>query len=73
MNWYKIKHILFGWDYVYWKSNIGYLSGISRVERTFDGRVVYNNSTWYHTSIVEIKHKEQVHWLTCKPSDYGFE
>ena len=64
---YKLKHKLFGWDYIHWKNFI--TAGIARVHVARDGKVYY----WrYKTTKVldEIKEPNQVTWLTCKPEKY---
>jgi len=64
---YKLKNLLFGWDYVQWNNSAD--SGIARVFKTKDGRVVY----WRYRNISvldEIANQEQVYWLTCSPAKY---
>lgn len=67
---YKLKKFLFGWDYINWRNSAD--SGIARVFKLPDGRVVY----WrYRTTTVmdEITKGSQVFWLTCSPSKFGFK
>ena len=66
---YRLKKLLFGWDYIQWKNSA--YSGISRVMKLPDGRVVY----WRYrvTNVMdEITEAKQVFWLTCPPSNFGF-
>lgn len=66
---YKLLNRLFGWDYIHWHNTSD--SGVARVRKLPDGRVVY----WRYRGISildEIKTKEQVFWLTCSPSKFGF-
>jgi hypothetical protein len=66
---YKIKNLLFGWDYIQWKNSAD--SGIARVMKLPDGKIVY----WRYRNISymdEIKEANQVRWLTCPPSKFGF-
>lgn len=67
---YKLKNFLFGWDYIYWTNYAD--SGIARVLKLPDGTVVY----WRYkfTNVMDtIYSEEQVRWLTCKPSKFGFK
>ena len=66
---YKIKHFLFGWDYIQWRNTAD--QGIARVIKLPDGRIVY----WKYKStqlLDEITDRTKVYWLTCKPSKFGF-
>jgi hypothetical protein len=66
---YKLKKLLFGWDYVQWRNSAD--EGIARVIKLPDGRVVY----WRYkiTNVMdEITDAKQVFWLTCPPSKFGF-
>lgn len=66
---YKLKNFLFGWDYIYWANYAD--NGIARVFKLPDGKVVY----WRYkfTNVMDtIYSEEQVRWLTCKPSKFGF-
>lgn len=67
---YRLKNFLFGWDYIQWRNSSD--QGISRVIRLSDGRVVY----WRYRSLClpdEITSPDQVFWLTCSPSKFGFK
>lgn len=64
---YKLKHFLFGWDYIVWKNSAD--GGIARVHVDKTGRVWY----WRYkiTRLIDyIDSPSQVHWLTCHPSKY---
>lgn len=64
---YKIKHFLFGWDYIQWSNSCDH--GIARIFKTNDGTVVY----WRYkiTNVLDIVHNSnQVNWLTCHPNKY---
>ncbi len=66
---YRIKKLLFGWDYIQWRNTAD--EGIARVMKLPNGKVVY----WRYkiTRVMdEIKDPDKVFWLTCKPSKYGF-
>lgn len=64
---YKIKHYLFGWDYVYWHNSAD--QGIARVFQAMDGSVVYYR---YRASqlLDTVTKPSQVVWLTCHPDKY---
>jgi hypothetical protein len=64
---YKLKHWLFGWDYIAW-SNTAH-QGIARIQKDHNGRVWY----WRYrkTEVADvITNADQVLWLTCKPQKY---
>ncbi len=64
---YQILNKIFGWDYIQWRNTAS--SGIARVHKASDGVVWY----WRYKNIELadiIKDKDQVVWLTCKPSKY---
>ena len=62
---YKIKHYLFGWDYVWWRNSAD--SGIVRVRVLPDGTIGY----WRYGKLFDkITDPNQVIWLTCKPEKY---
>jgi len=64
---YKLKKLIFGWDYIYCENSMD--SGVARVFFTHDGRVAY----WQYSISAVLKivsTKEQVVWLTCKPSKF---
>jgi hypothetical protein len=66
---YKIKHLLFGWDYIHWENWMD--SGIAKVHKMPDGKIVY----WRYSitgSLSIIKNADDVTWLTCHPAKYGF-
>lgn len=65
---YLLKNRFLGWDYIYWQNTAD--QGVARVFFTQDGRVAY----WRYatTELLDIiSTKEQVIWLTCKPSKFG--
>jgi len=67
LQWFK--HKILGYDYINWSNSAD--DGVARVFRTPDGKVCY----WRYRSIRlldVIKNKDQVIWLTCPPSKYGF-
>ncbi len=64
---YKILNFLFGWDYIQWQNSAD--TGVARVFRSKCGQTVYWR--YYKTKVLDkIKRKEDVVWLTCKPSKY---
>lgn len=66
---YKIKNLLFGYDYIQWRNSAD--SGIARVISLPDGRICY----WRYKGLNildEIKTPYEVFWLTCSPDKYGF-
>ena len=62
---YKLKHFLFGWDYIQWNNSAD--QGVARVFELPDGKVVFWQY-WTISLLFEITDKSQVNWLTCKPS-----
>lgn len=67
---YKLKHWLFGWDYIKIRYPISG-SGISRVRKLSGGTLGFRMYDGVCLS-GEIKYASQVFWLTCNPSKYGF-
>ncbi len=64
---YSILNKIFGWDYVQWRNIAAY--GVARVHKTPDEVVWYWR--YKNTKLADIiKDKDQVIWLTCKPSKY---
>ncbi len=64
---YKLKNILFGYDYIYWKNSCD--NGIARVHRAGDGKVYYFR--YKTTNLIDlIQDPNQVIWLTCSPDKY---
>lgn len=66
---YKLKHKLFGWNNIQWQNSAA--SGIARVFMLPNGKVVY----WQYREqgvLKEITDPNQVQWLTCSPSKFGF-
>lgn len=64
---WKLKHWLFGWDYIVWKNSAD--SGIARIRISPDGIVWY----WRYFNIKlfdKISDSKQVIWLTCNPDKY---
>jgi len=64
---YKLKHYLFGWDYIVWRNSCD--GGIARVHKTKDGTVWYWRYKITHL-IDRITDPKDVIWLTCHPKDY---
>ena len=64
---YRLKHLIFGWDYIAWKNTADY--GVARVQKDGAGVVWY----WRYRNtkcLGRIDTPEQVVWLTCSPSKY---
>lgn len=65
---YRLMHLLFGFDYVYWDNGV-FGNGVARVFISGTGQVVY----WRYkfTKVLDvIKHPKNVVWLTCEPEKY---
>lgn len=64
---WKLKHRLFGWDYIQWRNTCD--EGIARVHVDGMGRAYY----WRYPSIKVadiIRDPDKVLWLTCPPHKY---
>ena len=64
---YKLLHLVFGWDYIHWRSSSD--QGVSRVFHAADGTPIYwryKNTCW----LGHIQTAADVTWLTCAPEKY---
>ena len=64
---YKLLHLVFGWDYIYWVNSGD--RGVSRVFLAADGTPIY----WRYKTIRALGHIQttaDVTWLTCVPEKY---
>jgi len=64
---YKLKKLLFGWDYIYWSNSCD--NGIAKIFITKCGKIVYYR--YKITKLIDvIKNPNEVIWLTCHPNKY---
>ena len=64
---WKLKHRLFGWDYIQWRNSAD--EGVARVHVDGMGRAYYWRYRNIHVADI-IREPEQVLWLTCPPHKY---
>lgn len=65
---YRLKHYLFGWDYVAWRLSPGY--GVARVRSNPAGHAFYKAG--FLGPWVRIVDPNHCIWLTCHPDKYMF-
>ena len=63
---YKIKNILFKWDYIHWTNGVD--EGISRIRIDGEGNPYYYR--YFETKVIDKPGDNREIWLTCKREKY---
>lgn len=64
---YKILHLIFGWDYIYWQNTAD--EGYAWVHKLPNGTIWYKR--YWITNVIDVIYKSsQVLWMSCKPNKY---